>query len=92
MGFCMTAAAPSAKPWLRSATIEMITTGMRLSAGTCFEAAEEFPAVHVGQHDVQGDQRQRVLGREHERGLGGGGVQHLEALRLEVARGSDQRI
>ena len=35
MGFCMTAAAPSANPLLRSATIEMITTGMRPSSGTC---------------------------------------------------------
>ena len=35
IGFCMTAAAPSAKPLLRSATIEMITTGMRRSSGTC---------------------------------------------------------
>ena len=48
------------------------------------EAAEELPAVHVGQHDVQGDQRQRLLHREHQRGLGGGGVQHREALRLEL--------
>ena len=80
----MTAAAPSAKPLLRSATIEMITTGMRRSVRHLLEAAEELPAVHVGQHDVQRDQRQRLLHGERQRGLGGGGVQHLEALRLEL--------
>ena len=80
----MTAAAPSAKPLLRSATIEMITTGMRASVRHLLEAAEELPAVHVGQHDVEGDQRQRLLHREDQRRLGGGGVQHLEALRLEL--------
>ena len=80
----MTAAAPSAKPLSRSATIEMITTGTRSSAGICLRRLEELPAVHVGQHDVQRDQRQRLLRREHQRGLGGGGVQHREAFRLEL--------
>ena len=32
IGFCITAAAPSAKPLLRSATIEMITTGTQAAA------------------------------------------------------------
>ncbi len=35
IGFCITAAAPSANPLLRSATIEMMTTGMWRSVGTC---------------------------------------------------------
>jgi hypothetical protein len=33
IGFCMTAAAPSEKPFVGSATIEMITTGMRCRSG-----------------------------------------------------------
>ena len=34
------------------------------SSGHLLQAVEEFPAVHVGQHDVEGDQRQRLLDRE----------------------------
>jgi hypothetical protein len=35
-------------------------------------------------YDVQRDQGQRLLHREPQRGLGGGGVAHLEALGLEL--------
>ena len=48
------------------------------------KASEEVPPVHAGQQDVQGDQRQRLLHRENQRGLGGGGMQYFETLRLEV--------
>ena len=48
------------------------------------EATEELPAVHVGEHDVERDQRQRLLRRKDQRCLRGGGVQHLEALRFEL--------
>ena len=57
---------------------------MRREVGHLLDAAEELPAVHVGQHDVERDERQRLLHRERERGLGGGGVQHREALGLEL--------
>ena len=83
IGFCSTAAAPSEKPLLRSATIAMITTGIAPDIGNLLEAVEELPAVHARQHDVQRDQAERLLRRHHQRRFGAGGVQHGEALGLE---------
>ena len=45
---------------------------------------QELPAIHVGQHDVQGNERQRLPRRENQRRLGGRGVQDDEALGLEL--------
>lgn len=44
------------------------------------DATEELPAVHVGQQDIQRDQRQRLQHREMQCRLGRRGVQDLEAL------------
>ena len=52
--------------------------------GNLFQAVEKLPAVHVGKHDVQRDQREPLLYRDRQRRLGGSGMQDGEAFGLEL--------
>ena len=52
---CITAAAPSVKPGRASATMEMMM--MDAAQHRHLRGGGGFPAVHLGQHDVEGDQR-----------------------------------
>lgn len=69
---------------MRSAATEMITDRNRGERRRLLQAIEKLPSIHVGQHDVERDEREGLLLGEHERLLRGGSVQDLEAVSLEL--------